>query len=191
MSIKNLSYFRNLPAGATIQEMGARLYEAIADIDQQIGNVAQQTNSSRASQPSAPPKISALNVTAADGIFDAKITDTSASYRGIEYFLEHSPTPHFSAPTVIHLGTTRNWRGALGNQSLYWRAYSGYSTSPASAPVYHGGAQPKVVVGGGQSSGPPMQASSGSGTATTRGNQGGSGYGKTPFGNGVVTAPVR
>jgi len=57
----------------------------------------------------------------------------SSVHRGIFYFAESDVTPAFSRPRVHFLGSSRNLRVALGNQTLYWRAYSQYLGSDPSA----------------------------------------------------------
>lgn len=129
----------------------------------------------------APAAISKLTVTGQDGIFDVQIQDNSAVKRGIEYFLEYSLTAAFTAPITVSLGPARNWRRNLGNQTLFWRAYSQYPTSDPSPAVYFGtAAVPTAVVGGGATTGPTVQPSTGSGTAPNTGLSGGQGYGSQP-----------
>lgn len=190
-TIRNLSYIRSLST-KEMPGFGAKLYEALQDLITHHANLAQQVNGNSTGQPQPPPNIDSLHVTAKDGIFDVKINDNGQITRGTEYFLEHSTSPNFSAPTVVHVGTSRNWRGSLGNQKLYWRAYSGYSTSGSSAPVYFGSSvDPTLVTGGGSASGPPIQPSSGSGTSSNDGTQGGNGYGPIPFRSTTGEPPIR
>ena len=92
--------------------------------------------------------------------------------------MEYSTTSTFAQPHGFSLGPWRTHRGWVGAQNLYWRAYSQYPSGQASKPVYHGSAvDPLVVNHGGASPGPPIPASTGSGTASTDGRQGGAGYG--------------
>lgn len=188
--IRNLEFLRGLTSNEN-PGYGQKLYEALSDVQQNQNTIAQQVNGSVAGNPKPPAAINSLNVTAQDGIFDAKITDNSDTSRGVNYFIEHSPTPNFSAPHLIHLGTSRNWRGALGNQTLHFRAYSSFPTSGASSHVYHGSAAAPTPVTGGGVSGPPMQSSSGGGTAATNGTQGGHGFGPVPFRSTTGKPPVR
>ncbi len=109
---------------------------------------------------------------AADGIYDVAITDNSPVHRGVFYFAESDTSQDFTAPRVHFLGSSRNLRIALGNHTLYWRAYSQYLGSIPSPPVTFG--SPPVAVTGGGLEGPTLQPSSGSGTATAQ--QGGSGF---------------
>ena len=127
----------------------------------------------------APPPISSLTITAADGVFEATIQDNNPVMRGIEYFLEYSSAPQ-GPWTVVSLGPSRGpWRQFIGNRTLYWRAYSQYPTSAPSNPVYFGPENaPTGVLGGGALNGPAPGASAGSGTAPSSGLVGGAGYGK-------------
>lgn len=190
MGFRNEDLIRKL-ADEKLGAFGARIVEALQDLDQQHKNLTQQVNGNSTGQPQAPPTVNSLNVTAKDGIFDAKIEDAGGISRGTEYFLEYSATPNFTAPTVIHLGATRNWRGSLGNQKLYFRAYSGFSTSPASPAVYHGTSVQPIPVEGGGPAGPDLQPSAGAGTAVTNGTQGGYGYGPIPFRSATDTPPTK
>jgi len=154
------------------------LGEALDDVLSRVNNVAQQVNANPTGKPPAPPQIGALQVTGDGGGFHATITDGTPVSRGVEYHLEYSTTPTFAQPHGFSLGPWRTHRGWVGAQNLYWRAYSQYPSGQASKPVYHGSAvDPLVVNHGGASPGPPIPASTGSGTASTDGRQGGAGYG--------------
>lgn len=160
-----------------------RLVEALDDITSHLEGVMNQTNTAPKNGTVLPPPApSALTVSSNGGIFDAAIHDNNSPVvRGVNYFLEYSTTPAFSRPTQIDLGASRNWRGHLGNQNLYWRAYSSYPTSEKSGYAYHGGAaQPMVVQGGGTISGPNIQPSNGSGTSQGSSASDG-GFGNNPF----------
>lgn len=159
------------------------LLRALDDLASQIQNTANQVNATPQGVTAAPSQISGFSVVASGGIFDVQIQDNSPASRGIEYFAEYAAAP--SGPwTVISLGPARNWRGALGSQTLYWRAYSQYPTSEPSAPLYFGSqATPTGVAGGGAVAGPNPQPSTGSGTAPTNGLSGGQGYGLNPTRN--------
>ena len=152
------------------------VYEALTQLVNAVNAIGRGTGVDPSGSIEAPAPVGGLNVTAAGGIFDLAITDNSTVNRGIFYFAESDTTPAFSNPYVHFLGSSRNYRVALGNQTLYWRAYSQYLGSETSAPVTFG-SPPTAVTGGGTTAGPALQASSGSGTAP--GNQGGSGFGTT------------
>lgn len=189
-ALRNIEYLRTARVEGA-PAFGTKLAESLGDITQRVSNIEQQTNTNQSGAPPVPPQIDSLSVMAQDGIFDAKINDSSNVYRGVEYFLEHSTTPNFSQPHVIHLGTTRNWRGYLGNLGLHFRAYSGYSTGASSAHVYHGSAAQPLLVQGGGVSGPALQSSSGAGTALNDGTQGGHGYGPVQYRSQDGKAPIR
>jgi hypothetical protein len=132
----------------------------------------------------APPQISALSVTGADGVADVLISDNNPITRAIEYHVEYSETPDFKQPSGFSLGAWRTDRRFVGNKTLYWRAYSQYNpVSPPSAPVYMSGS----VYHGGTLAGPAIQKSTGSGTAPGDGLSGGQGAGKLPT-RGTPTA---
>lgn len=159
---------------AQIKSDSPYVYEALTQLVNAVNAVGRGTGVDPSGSIAAPSPIGSLNVTAADGIFDLAITDNSTLNRGIFYFAESDATPAFSQPYVHFLGSSRNFRVAMGNQTLYWRAYSQYLGSETSAPVSFG-SPPTAVTGGGTATGPALQSSSGSGTAS--GSQGGSGFG--------------
>ena len=160
---------------AQIKGESPYVYEALVQLVNAVNALGRATGVDPAGVIAAPAPIGSLSVAAADGIFDLAITDSSAVHRGIFYFAESDTTPAFSAPRVYFLGSSRNLRVALGNQTLYWRAYSQYLGSEPSAPVAFG-TPPTAVSGGGAAAGPAWQASQGSGTAP--GSAGGSGFGR-------------
>src|SRR5258707_7396630 len=151
------------------------VYEALTQIVNAVNAVGRATGFDRSGTIAPPATIGSLSVAAADGIFDLAIIDNSAVHRGIFYFAESDTTPAFSRPYVYFLGSSRNLRVSLGNQTLYWRAYSQYLGSEPSHPVTFG-TPATAVAGGGTATGPALQASTGSGTAS--GSQGGSGFGE-------------
>ncbi|MGO9642171.1 MAG: hypothetical protein ACLP1Y_12810 [Candidatus Acidiferrales bacterium] len=163
-----------LPQLVSIKNESPHTYEAIRQLVTAVNSIGRATGVDPSGSIAPPDPIGGISVVAADGIFDIAITDNSAVYRGIYYFAESDTSPDFTAPHVYFLGSSRNLRVSLGNQTLYWRGYSQYLGSQPSAPVVFG-APPTGVIGGG-AAGPPLQASSGSGTAA--GQSGGSGFGK-------------
>jgi hypothetical protein len=91
------------------------------------------------------------------------------------YFAESDTTPAFGAPRVYFMGASRNMYVQLGNQTLFWRAYSQYVGSLPSAPVTFG--SPPVAVAGGGAAGPAPLPSSGSGVLPNGHVRGGNGFG--------------
>ena len=160
---------------AQIKSESPYMYEAMTQVVGGVNAVGLATGVDPSGTIDPPATIGSLNVLAADGIFDLAITDNSAVRRGIFYFAESDTTPSFSQPYVHFLGSSRNLRIAMGNQTLYWRAYSQYLGSDPSAPVTFG-SPATAVPGGGTAAGPALQASTGSVTAS--GSEGGSGFGE-------------
>jgi len=160
---------------AQIKSESPYVYEALTQLVNAVNAVGRGTGVDPSGSISAPTSIGGLSVTAADGIFDIAITDNSSVNRGVFYFAESDTTPAFHQPYVHFLGSSRNYRITMGNQTLYWRAYSQYLGSETSQPVAYG-SPPIAITGGGTASGPALQPSSGSGTAG--GNQGGQGFGQ-------------
>src|SRR6266446_3398732 len=97
---------------------------------------------------------------------------------GVFYFAESDTTPAFAAPRVYFMGASRNMYVQLGNQTLYWRAYSQYIGSLPSAPVSFG--SPPTAVAGGGATGPAPLPSSGSGVFPNGVPRGGNGFGVHP-----------
>ena len=151
------------------------VYEALTQIVNAVNSLGRATGVDPSGTIDPPAPIGSLSVTSADGIFDLAITDNSSVNRGIFYFAESDVTPSFSQPRVHFLGSSRNLRLSLGNQTLYWRAYSQYLGSDPSQPVTFG-TPASPVSGGGTATGPAIQPSTGSGTAP--GTAGGSGFGR-------------
>jgi hypothetical protein len=159
---------------AQIKSESPYTYEALTQIVSAVNSLGRATGVDPSGTIAPPAPIGSVSVTAADGIFDLAITDNSSVNRGIFYFAESYTTPAFSQPYVHFLGSSRNLRIALGNQTLYWRAYSQYLGSDPSEPVTFG-TPATAVTGGGTAAGPALHASTGSGTAS--GSEGGSGFG--------------
>ena len=181
MSIRNLDYIRSLDP---------KLYEAFLDVQTHADAIAQQTNGNKTGNPLPPPSIAGVNVTGTNGHFNIAIQDNGDIYRDVHYYVEHADNPHFTDPTTIHLGHTRNHSIFLGNVTRYFRAYSAYASSEAGAPAYHGSSTaPQPVRGGGPVGGPAFLPSEGSGTGPA--GQGLSGPGPTPFRSKSGLPPIR
>lgn len=187
--IRNLDFLRNPPEGLSIQQFGARLYEALYDLNNQHQTLAQQVNGNGNGQPTPPPAVQGIKVQAQNGHFQVSIQDESPIYRDIHYFVEHADNSHFTNPQIEYLGPRRNVNLFLGNVSRYFRAYSAYASSGPSAPTYHGGTIPAAVSGGGAVGGPSFLDSEGSGTGPRL--TGLQGPGVTPFRSTTGAAPVR
>lgn len=181
---RNADFIRNLPG-----ELGSRLYEALSDLANRNETLSQQVNGNTKGQPAAPPNVAGVSVTGRDGFLHVAVHDPSPVYRGIRYAVEHADNPHFENPIMVPMHDSRNVTIPVGNQTRYVRAYSYYSSSPPSAPVYHGGSQPLAVNGGGSGPGPAFLPSQGSGTGSP--GVGLQGPGVAPFRSATGAPPKR
>jgi hypothetical protein len=177
IAVRNLDWVRSLKI-AGHPEAGAKLYEALSDIVNAATNIESQTNTNASGEPISPPPIQGLQISARNGHFQIAIHDGGSIYRGIRYYIEHADNSQFSNPQRICLQDARNHNLFLGNVTRYFRAYSAYSSSSPSNPVYFGGSTPQPVVGGGTVNGPNFLADQGTGTGGTDGI---TGPGQFPF----------
>ncbi|MGB7626142.1 MAG: hypothetical protein WBL75_05740, partial [Candidatus Acidiferrum sp.] len=137
---------------APIKDRDPYLYETLTKIVASVNATSQSAGVDPSTPAPAPTAIASINVQASNGWFDVSVTDPSNSRPGLYYFAESDTTPAFSSPRVYFMGASRNLYTQLGNQTLYWRAYSQYVGSLPSAPVTFG--SPPTPVAGGGASGP-------------------------------------
>src|SRR5882762_11981539 len=163
---------------APMKDRDPYLYETLVKIVSAVNATSANAGVDPATASPAPPAIAALKVQAGNGWFDLAITDPAVTRPGLFYFAESDVTPAFFAPRVYFLGASRNLYVQLGNQTLYWRAYSQYIGSLPSAPVSFG-APPTAVAGGG-ATGPAPLPSSGSGVFPNGVPRSGNGFGIHP-----------
>ncbi|PYU11268.1 MAG: hypothetical protein DMG37_17435 [Acidobacteria bacterium] len=164
---------------APLKDRDPYLYETLVKIVASVNATSQRAGVDPSTPSPAPSPIASVTVQAANGWFDISIADPSDSRPGLFYFAESDTTPAFSAPRVYFMGASRNLYVQLGNQTLFWRAYSQYIGSQPSAPITFG--SPAIaVVGGGSSSGPVPLPSSGSGVFPNRVPRGANGFGVHP-----------
>lgn len=167
----------------SLREFAKHVLRAMDDLASQSAAIRTQGNFGVSGPPEAPPALVSLSVTAQDGIFDVSVIPNQAAPAGTEHFADYSTTPNFQNFTTVPLtapqGAAR-WRGALGNQTLYWRAYSKLPASAPSKFIYFGGpTNPNPISGGGATTGPGPQNSAG--TPKPSGAPGGSSHGKGPL----------
>jgi len=163
---------------APLKDRDPYLYETLAKIVSAV-NAASQSSGVDPSTPSpSPSPVASIAVQSSNGWFDISITDPSDSRPGLFYFAESDTTPAFSAPRVYFLGASRSLYLQLGNQTLYWRAYSQYIGSLPSAPVSFG--SPPTPITGGGSAGPAPLPSTGSGAFVNGVPRSGNGFGSNP-----------
>jgi hypothetical protein len=160
---------------APLKDRDPYLYETLTKIVAAVNAASQSAGVDSSTPAPAPSPIASVTVQAANGWFDISITDPSQTRPGLFYFAESDTTLAFGAPRVYFMGASRNLYAQLGNQRLYWRAYSQYIGSLPSQPVSFG-SPPTAVVGGG-SAGPTPLPSTGSGTLPHGLLRGGNGFG--------------
>src|ERR1700760_1426755 len=143
---------------APLKDRDPYLYETLTKIVSAVNSASQAAGVDSTTPSPAPTSIASINVQASNGWFDVSISD-----------------PSDSRPGFFFPGGSRNLYIQLGNQTLYWRAFSQYIGSTASAPRTFG-SPPTAVVGGG-ASGPTPQPSKGSGAFPNGLQRGGNGFG--------------
>jgi len=164
---------------APIKNRDPYLYETLAKIVSAVNATSVRAGVDPSTPAPAPTPIAALTVQSSNGWFDISITDPSNARPGLFYFAESDTTPGFNHPRVYFMGASRNLYVQLGNQTLYWRAYSQYIGSQPSAAVNFG--NPPAAVTGGGATGPAPQPSQGSGALNSSGSApGGNGFGLHP-----------
>jgi len=163
---------------APLKDRDPYLYETLVKIVASVNATSQRAGVDPNTPAPAPTPVAAINVQAANGWFDISITDPSDARPGLFYFAESDTTPAFGAPRVYFMGASRNLYVQLGNQTLFWRAYSQYIGSLPSAPITFGA--PPVAVAGGGSTGPAPLPSTGSGALLNGLPRGGNGFGIHP-----------
>jgi hypothetical protein len=171
---------------APLKDRDPYLYETLVKIVAAVNATGQRAGVDSSTPSPAPPPIAAIAVQAANGWFDISISDPSDARPGLFYFAESDVSPAFAAPRVYFMGASRNLYVQLGNQTLYWRAYSQYRGSTTSAKITFG-SPPTGVVGGGATAPPAPQQSQGSGTSLIPGN----GFGTPPNSPTGINSPGR
>jgi hypothetical protein len=152
-----------------------------------IKTVARNAAVSTTGEIDAPSRPGQVNVKVAGEIAHVTIDDPQVLQRGAQYHVEIANNPQFSQPHVEHLGSSRGrfitlpTNGDDGAQhTWYVRAYSQYQGSQPSAYTNYGGDEPAGFNMSGGTNMTPLP-STGSGTASNDGQQGGSGLGKVIF----------
>jgi hypothetical protein len=163
---------------APLKDRDPYLYETLTRIVSAVNATSQRAGVDPSVPAPAPSPIASISVQAANGWFDISIADPSDARPGLFYFAESDVTPAFTAPRVYFLGASRNLYVQLGDQTLYWRAYSQYIGSLPSTPVTFG--TPSTAVIGGGTRSPTPQPSQGSGALPNGQVRGGNGFGANP-----------
>ena len=163
---------------APIKDRDPYLYETLTKIVASVNATSQAAGVDPSTPAPAPTTVASINVQASNGWFDLSVTDPSNARPGLFYFAESDTSPAFNSPRVYFMGASRNLYLQLGNQTLYWRAYSQYVGSLPSAPITFG--SPAAAVVGGGTTGPAPLPSSGSGVLPNGLLRGGNGFGINP-----------
>lgn len=151
-----------------------------------VNNLGQNAGVSPTGQREAPTAPNSLSIKATGGYVHAQITDNNPLNKGIHYFVEADTNPSFSQPIVIPHGPSRTihpfplpaFDDAGNAQSWHFRSYSQYPGSLPSEKTVFGGASGATPVSVGGATNMTLLPSTGSGTASPNGTQGGSGFGK-------------
>ena len=160
---------------APLKNRDPYLYETLVKIVSSVNAASQRAGVDPSTPAPAPSPVASVSVQASNGWFDISVTDPSDSRPGLFYFAESDVTPAFSSPRVYFMGASRNLYLQLGNQTLYWRAYSQYVGSLPSSPATFG--SPATAVTGGGAAGPAPLPSTGSGAFPNGVFRGGNGFG--------------
>lgn len=171
------------PELALLSRMNPRLGALLQRVISGVNTSARNAGVSAVGQSSPPPPPTAVTVKTSGEMVHLSIADNGPVRRGIRYFSEVSTSPDYSNPLVIDHGTSRtshpftlptmNDDGEA--HSFYMRSYSQMPGSPPSAPVELGA---PVTLGGATKM--TLLQSTGSGTASANGSQGGYGLGRFP-----------
>jgi hypothetical protein len=169
---------------AEVKNVWPKLGILLGQHEAAINTVGQNAAVAPVGEIAAPSRPGAVNVKVAGEIAHITIDDPQPLQRGAQYHVELATNPQFSAPHVEHLGSSRGRFITLptnddtgAKQTWYARAYSQYQGSQPSTFTYHGGDAPTGFQMAGATNLTPLP-STGSGTASNNGQQGGSGLGK-------------
>jgi hypothetical protein len=166
-------------------EFGQYLGVALQNLQDAVNNGANHVGVDPTGTMPAPPPVQSLTVKTNGGLVHAVVSDNNPIQKNLHWFVEYDTDPAFNKPHVAHLGVSRSMQPINlpakdddGNdQTFYFRAYSQYPGSHPSAPIHFGGTTPTAVNPGGTGQ-MTLLSSTGSGTAQSSGEQGGSGFGK-------------
>jgi hypothetical protein len=177
---KELVFLRQIPT------IGNYLHDALSRIATGVNNLGNHVAVDPAGTIPSPPPIQQLTVkTSGTGLVHAVVSDNNQISKNLHYFVEYDTDPNFKQPHVQHIGVSRSMaplnlpaKDDNGNpQSFYFRAYSQYQGGHPGPAVHFGGDTPQAVNPGGAQQ-LTLLPSTGSGTAQSTGQEGGSGFGK-------------
>lgn len=159
-----------------------------------VNGLAKNVGASAVGKVDSPPPVNSIQVqgtqsgnviTCPSEILHLTLTHNGSLNKGVQYIHEISTDPNFSAPHIVDGGCSRSLfvhlpaQDSNGNPQVYYhRAYAQYPGSDPAHPTVLGGlAAPTQIVMTGTSK-TSLLTSTGSGTASAQGTQGGHGLGK-------------
>ena len=158
-----------------------------------VNSLAQNTGAAAVGKLSPPPPVNSIQVsgtqsgntiTVPSELLHLTLAHNGEVSKGVQYIHEIATEPNFLAPHIIDTGSSRSLfvhlpaKDSLGNPQVYYhRAYPQYHGSDPQKPTVLGGleAPTKIVMTG--TSTTSLLPSTGSGTASAQGTQGGHGLG--------------
>ena len=157
----------------------------LARIIEGLNNVAKGSGVAITGDLAAPPPVNAITVKASGEQIHATLSHGAEVNRNINYFLEADTNPSFTQPHTMDLGVSRSHIFNLPTfddngvpNKWYLRTYCQYPGSPPSKPTVLGGlSNPTAITLHGLTK-LSLLPPTGSGTASTTGQQGGAGRGK-------------
>ena len=166
-----------------------------------VNSLAKNLGATSVGKLPPPPPVDAIQVqgtqvkntfTCPSEILHWTITHNQSIDKGVHYFSEISTSPNFSAPHVVHHGTSRSGFLSLPTffndgatvQTYYLRSYPQYPGSDPQKPTVFGGLASPLKIQMTGISATTLLSSTGSGTASSAGMQGGKGFGD------VLTRPA-
>jgi hypothetical protein len=157
----------------------------LREITRAIDTLASGTGVGISGDPTPPPPVNAITVKTSGELVQVQLTHSGNFRRPVRYFVEADTSPSFTQPQIVSYGPHRthlfhlptlNDEGAA--QRWYLRAYPQYlGSQPGESTVYGGLANPTPVQLVGTTA-MTLLPSTGSGTASTNGQQGAQGFGK-------------
>jgi hypothetical protein len=175
---REISFIKNIPA------VGPRIANGLQRMQDAVNQLAVNLGADPTGTMPPPPPHQSLDVKASGGLVHIVATDHSVINKGEANFLEYATDPAFAKPLVVDMGASRSHTITLPGltdssapQAFYFRTYKQARGGQPSSPTNFGGVKPTPVLPGGTVA-MTLLPSTGSGTATNNGQQGGSGYGK-------------
>lgn len=179
---------------ALIQQKDSYLGSLLSRIIDGVNSTAKNAAVAVVGKTSPPPPIDAINVqgtqsggvvTCPGEILHFTLTHNQAVHKGIRYFSELDTNANFTAPHVIDHGTSRSafltlpTLTGVGNtkNTYYLRSYAQMPGSDACKPTVFGGLGSALQIQMNGTNASTLLPSTGSGTASPTGQQGGKGLG--------------